>query len=151
MVRCGIVIELRGGLPPLHHMTSKARTGELSPVRVGMTREAFAGQAKVGPDIQHRPILQDIIGLDVLALVTLLTGKLEVSALEREGNGGVIERRDIELDDGKIPPMVLFVAFDTFSSLIESMQPGSGCHARLNFRVALQALFVRDRLPQFMA
>lgn len=87
-----IVVVLRRRLPSVHRVATEAAPAELSAVRVGVTRLAFAGKAKVGTFRERRSVPQNVSGPDVLAPVALPTRKLQVSSQQGVPDCRMVER-----------------------------------------------------------
>ena len=138
-------------LPTIHRVTAETTPCELPLVSIGMAGRALARQSQVCPRLECCTILQDIFCLDVVPPVALGAWNPEMHSLECEPDSGVVERRHIEPDERKIPPMMLFVAFHAVPSLVQCMEPGPGRNPRLDFGVTAQTPVIRDHLPQSMA
>ena len=95
---------------------------------VEMTGKAVCRKALVCPRIQHCLIPEDVLGFDVDPVVAFVAFLLCVLPFKLETNRGMVERLGIEADKGKIPPVMLLMAFHALVTGKGTVKAGARAH-----------------------
>ena len=124
-------------------MTGETLRGELTSVRVGVARQAFARESEIGVPCKEIPISQHVSGFDMIPRVALRALQRLVLALKHISGRRMVKTFCVKAYQGERPSVMFIVALRAYLQCQACMVPIPGRNAGPKFGVTRETILVR--------